>query len=299
MHKQTEQPDTDDALQVVSEEVGRISHLLAAGGVASHVGGDPAEDAGEPAEVLTIRSSSAGGSARELLEEAQLDIGRERRRGIPEVIFAENKTDAQVLALARAFVRRNGRALISRMRPEVFGRLGEEFAECDLVLREAARAAAIYQRGLLPQPTGGRIGLMSAGTSDIPVAEEARLVAEAMGCEVEVIYDVGVAGLHRLLGPLRSLLNKGVDVCVVAAGMDGALPSVVSGLVDVPVIGLPTSVGYGLGGKGVGALLAMLQTCAPGLTVVNIDNGVGAGATAALIANRVARARQAAASAGS
>ena len=133
--------------------------------------------------------------------------------------------------------------------------------------------------------------MISAGTSDIPVAEEAALMAEEMGCEVTCIYDVGVAGLHRLVAPLRELITRGTDAIIVAAGMDGALPSVVAGLVAVPVIGLPTSIGYGLGGKGVAALLAMLQTCAPGLTVVNIDNGVGAGITAAMIANRVAEAR--------
>src|SRR5947209_12251540 len=113
-----------------------------------------------------------------------------------------------------------------------------------------------------------------------------------MGCQVTCIYDVGVAGLHRLVEPLRDLLSGGVDAIVVAAGMDGALPSVVAGLVPVPVIGLPTSIGYGLGGKGIAALLSMLQTCAPGLSVVNIDNGGGAGTTAALIANRVAQARE-------
>ena len=133
--------------------------------------------------------------------------------------------------------------------------------------------------------------MICAGTSDIPVAEEAALMAEEMGCEVTCIYDVGVAGLHRLVAPLRELLTRGTDVIIVAAGMDGALPSVVAGLVAVPVIGLPTSIGYGMGGKGVAALLAMLQTCAPGLTVVNIDNGIGAGITAAMIANRVAQAR--------
>ena len=133
--------------------------------------------------------------------------------------------------------------------------------------------------------------MISAGTSDIPVAEEATLMAEEMGCEVTCIYDVGVAGLHRLVAPLRELITRGTDAIIVAAGMDGALPSVIAGLVAVPVIGLPTSIGYGLGGKGVAALLAMLQTCAPGLTVVNIDNGVGAGITAAMIANRVAEAR--------
>jgi hypothetical protein len=116
-------------------------------------------------------------------------------------------------------------------------------------------------------------------------------MAREMGAAVFEIWDVGVAGLHRLVAPLERLMLDGVDVIVVAAGMDGALPSVVAGLVDVPVIGLPTSVGYGYGGQGVGALMAMMQTCAPGLVVVNIDNGIGAGSTAALIANRVAAAR--------
>jgi NCAIR mutase (PurE)-related protein len=268
-----------EELHSSNDELGLVSQLLVQGGLAS-------------SEVMTLRSDSSSDAHSGPVDEAHLDVGRERRRGIPEVILAENKTDAQVLSIARAFVRRNGRALISRMRPALFERVRDEFAGCEMLLREAACAAAIYQPGSVPQPTGGRVGLISAGTSDIPVAEEARLVAEAMGCQVEVIYDVGVAGLHRLLGPLQSLLTDGVDVIIVAAGMDGALPSVVSGLVDVPVIGLPTSVGYGLGGKGIGALLSMLQTCAPGLTVVNIDNGVGAGATAALIANKVAQARQ-------
>jgi NCAIR mutase (PurE)-related protein len=279
MSKRAGHDEGGEKLHPLTDELGLVAQLVVQGEL-------------QTSEVMTLRSSPSSGSQTGPLDEAHLDVGRERRRGIPEVILAENKTDAQVLSIARAFVRRNGRALISRMRPALFERVRGEFAECEVLLREAACAAAIYQRGAAPQQTGGRIGVISAGTSDIPVAEEARLVAEAMGCRVEVIYDVGVAGLHRLLGPLQSLLKDGVDAIIVAAGMDGALPSVVSGLVDVPVIGLPTSVGYGLGGKGVGALLSMLQTCAPGLTVVNIDNGVGAGATAALIANKVAQARQ-------
>jgi NCAIR mutase (PurE)-related protein len=117
-----------------------------------------------------------------------------------------------------------------------------------------------------------------------------------MGCEVATLYDVGVAGLHRLLDPLRDLISSDVGALVVCAGMDGALPSVVTGLAPIPVIGVPTSVGYGVGGRGIAALLAMLQTCAPGLTVVNIDNGIGAGATAALIANRLAASMRAGAS---
>jgi len=146
-------------------------------------------------------------------------------------------------------------------------------------------------------PTGGGVvGIISAGTSDQPRCEEAAIICQEMGCTLHTVYDVGVAGLHRLFQPLEVLLNEAkVDVIIVAAGMDGALPSVVSGLVDVPVIGLPTSVGYGMGGEGLAALYSMLQTCAPGLAVVNIDNGIGAGAMAGLIANRCAEARRGAA----
>ena len=134
--------------------------------------------------------------------------------------------------------------------------------------------------------------MFAAGASDWPAADEARVVAEEMGCEVSLAVDVGVAGLHRLIRPLKVALDQDIDVIVVAAGMDGALPSVVAGLVSVPVIGLPTSTGYGHGGNGEAALMNMLQSCAPGLTVVNIDNGVGAGASAGLIANAAGRERR-------
>jgi len=223
--------------------------------------------------------------------EARLDFGREARKGIPEIVFGQGKSDDQIVAIMRAFVERNGRALGSRLRPATLERLAAEFVECHVDTRPAAHAAAIHAPDYRRPVTGGRIGVLTAGTSDIPVAEEARLVAEEMGCDVAALYDVGVAGLHRLLDPLRELLGTEVAALVVAAGMDGALPSVVAGLAPVPVIGVPTSVGYGAGGKGRAALLSMLQTCAPGLVVVNIDNGVGAGATAALIANRLAAAR--------
>jgi NCAIR mutase (PurE)-related protein len=168
--------------------------------------------------------------------------------------------------------------------------LAHEFVADALDLRREARAAAIHAAGYIRPRTGGRIGVITAGTSDVPVAEEARLVAEEMGCAVATLYDAGVAGLHRLLGPLGEMLEGGVGALVICAGMDGALPSVVAGLAPVPVIGVPTSIGYGAGGKGRAALLSMLQTCVPGLSVVNIDNGAGAGATAALIANRLAAA---------
>jgi NCAIR mutase (PurE)-related protein len=224
--------------------------------------------------------------------EIRLDSQREQRKGVPEVIFGETKDIGQVVTMARKTLANTGRAIISRVQPEAVESLREVFKTYHVRVRENARAVVIYEADYVHRSTGGHVGVISAGTSDIPVAEEAALIAEEMGCEVTCIYDVGVAGLHRLLEPLRDLLSKEVDAIIVAAGMDGALPSVVAGLVPVPVIGLPTSIGYGMGGKGIAALLSMLQTCAPGLSVVNIDNGVGAGITAAMIANGVARARK-------
>ena len=226
------------------------------------------------------------------LVETRPDSGRERRKGAPEVIFGETKDTGQIIAMARGLLAGSGRAIISRIPSASVTPIREAFRAYTVRMREAAHAMVIYDPGYVRKSTGGHIGVISAGTSDIPIAEEAALIAEEMGCRVTCIYDVGVAGLHRLLTPLSNLLSDGVDAIIVAAGMDGALPSVVSGLVSVPVIGLPTSIGYGFGGKGIAALLSMLQTCAPGLSVVNIDNGVGAGITAALIANRVAQARE-------
>ena len=223
--------------------------------------------------------------------ETRPDSGRERRKGAPEVIFGETKETAQIIAMAQGLLAGTGRAIISRIPSASIAPVRETFHAYTVRMREAAHAMVIYSPEYVRRSTGGHVGLISAGTSDIPMAEEAALISEEMGCRVTCIYDVGVAGLHRLMLPLSDLLTDGVDAIIVAAGMDGALPSVVAGLVPVPVIGLPTSIGYGLGGKGVAALLSMLQTCAPGLSVVNIDNGVGAGITAALIANRVAQAR--------
>ncbi|MEO8972709.1 MAG: nickel pincer cofactor biosynthesis protein LarB [Ktedonobacteraceae bacterium] len=223
--------------------------------------------------------------------ETRPDPERELRKGVPEVIFGESKEVAQVIAMAHRLLESTGRTIISRVRPEAIPAIQEAFQSSTVRLYAASRIVVLSRPDYVRKRTGGRVGIISAGTSDIPVAEEAAVMAEEMGCSVTCIYDVGVAGLHRLLHPLRDLLESGVDAIVVAAGMDGALPSVVAGLVPVPVIGLPTSVGYGIGGKGIAALLSMLQTCAPGLAVVNIDNGIGAGSTAALIANRVAQAR--------
>jgi NCAIR mutase (PurE)-related protein len=231
---------------------------------------------------------------RNLTGATQPDLDREARKGVPEVIMAERKTVAQSLAIAHRFLETSGRAILSRVPPDLEARLRIEFAEeADLEWLPAPRAAVLRLPGRQPPATGGRVGVISAGTSDLPWAEEAALLCREMGCQVHTAYDVGVAGIHRLWKPLHDLLDEHrVDVLIVAAGMDGALPSVVSGLVDVPVIGLPTSVGYGMGGRGEAALLSMLQTCAPGMAVVNIDNGIGAGALAGLIANRMAAARR-------
>ena len=220
-------------------------------------------------------------------EYARLDLERQGRSGRPEVVYAAGKTAEQLVAIVGRMVDARGMALASRVDGAQFAALAAAFtAPAFAVERRGAYPTVVVRRAdwVTPQ-TGGHIGILTAGTSDLPVADEARAMAEAMGCRVSIVADVGVAGLHRLFAPLRGLLDEGVAVLIVAAGMDGALPSVVAGLATVPTIGLPTSVGYGAGGGGMAALLSMLQTCAPGLTVVNIDNGIGAGATAAMIAN--------------
>ena len=223
-------------------------------------------------------------------EFARLDLGRHLRKGVPEVVYAPRKTDAALVAIVSCFLADRGLALVSRLAPErcaALEALAEGAVEGPRVSYQPDsgifEAVMPWYRG--PEPSG-YVGILTAGTSDIPVAEEAALVARHMGCHVETAYDVGVAGVHRLLEPLAAMVGGGADVLVVAAGMEGALPSVVAGLVDVPVIGLPTSTGYGLGGDGTAAILSILQSCSPGLLAVNIDNGVGAGAAAGLIARR-------------
>jgi NCAIR mutase (PurE)-related protein len=226
-----------------------------------------------------------------------VDPLRQLRKGVPEVVYAGGKSPQLTLASVCKLLERSptGRVLVSRAPAETVLLLRTELEPRSIVVAASASGSTLLVSrpdAVPPIQTGGVVGVLTAGTSDAPVADEAAFVCREMGCRVIRADDVGVAGLHRLEAPLRSLRNEGADVAIVVAGMDGALPSVVAGLLDVPVIGLPTSIGYGLGGQGVAALLSMLQTCAPGLTVVNIDNGVGAGATAALIANRVAAARK-------
>ncbi len=228
-------------------------------------------------------------------EFARLDLGRAARKGVPEVVYAPGKTDEALREIVRRFLAEIGLALVSRLEPERAAILSDALStdldpEAELlydpVTRVLEASTAVYRRPV----DNGVVGILTAGTSDVGVAEEAALVAAHMGCRVLKAYDVGVAGVHRLFEPLSEMIKERASVLVVVAGMEGALPSLVSGLVDVPVIGVPKSGGYGLGGDGSAALYSMLQSCSPGLVTVNVDNGIGAGATAGLIARRVARA---------
>lgn len=251
-------------------------------------GGGPFDDL--RAALRESHQNAAGGSGDD--GPFRLDPGRERRTGIPEVVHAERKRPDDVVEALRGLAAATGRAMASRCPAETMTLIRDRLgAKYEVEVYDRPRVVVVAAAGTMIVPSGGRVGVIAAGTSDLPIAAEAALMAREMGATVDEVSDVGVAGLHRLVAPLERLLAAGVDVLVVAAGMDGALPSVVAGLVAVPVIGLPTSIGYGFGANGVGALTAMLQSCAPGLSVVNVDNGIGAGATAALIANRVAAAR--------
>lgn len=224
---------------------------------------------------------------------AKIDANRACRKGIPEILLAEGKSTADLVEIAIRMLSESGRAIISRCNEEQTQALCKAVPEgAVLQVNEKARMVVIKKKTFALRNNGGKIGLLTAGTSDIPVAEEAKVVAEEMGCEVIASYDVGVAGIHRILQPVKDLLAKDVDVVVVVAGREGALPSVIAGMVDVPVIAVPTSNSYGFGEKGVGTLMAMLQSCSLGLAVVNIDSGVAAGAMATLIASRVAKFRK-------
>ncbi|GKS56914.1 1-(5-phosphoribosyl)-5-amino-4-imidazole-carboxylate carboxylase [Nitrospira sp.] len=211
--------------------------------------------------------------AAELLGFATVDHHRAIRQGFPEVIFCEGKTTAQVVAIARGLVRHNGAVLATRVEPKTARALLRQHRRARY--HETARVVA------LEAPVPRRLGhvlIITAGTADVPIAEEARVTAETMGSRVETLYDVGVAGLHRLLSQHDRL--EAPRAIIVAAGMDGVLPSVVGGLVSKPVIAVPTSRGYGASFGGLAALLTMLNSCAAGVGVMNIDNGFGAGCLA-------------------
>ena len=213
----------------------------------------------------------------EIGEYAKVDFHRGIRQGVPEVIYGAGKTKEHILGIAQAMVK-NGQqtVLITRLTPEA-----ADFVRAELPLKydELSKTGVL---GELPKPTGkGRVVVATGGTSDIPVAEETAVTAEVLGNEVVRLYDVGVSGIHRLLSHMDIIMSARVIVAV--AGMEGALPSVIGGLADCPVIAVPTSVGYGASLGGIAALLSMLNSCASGVSVVNIDNGFGAGYMASMI----------------
>jgi NCAIR mutase (PurE)-related protein len=219
---------------------------------------------------------------------AKIDTSRKLRRGIPEVIFAEKKELDDLKKIILATTAKADSVLVSRINKAHYEKILSFSRKNKLKLRTGKNTATLLFFKKL-NSTGGKVGILTAGTSDVGVAEEARLVCEAMGCECICSYDIGIAGIHRVFPVIKRLIQEEVDVIIVVAGMEGALASVVSSLVDIPVIGVPSSVGYGYGEKGIAALASMLQSCTLGLTVVNIDNGIGAGAFAANVANRSVR----------
>ena len=219
---------------------------------------------------------------------AKIDTSRKLRRGIPEVIFAEKKELEDLKKIILATTIKSDSVLVSRINKDDYKKILSFSKKNKLKIHTGKNTTTLLFSKKL-HSTGGKVGILTAGTSDVGIAEEARLVCEAMGCKCICSYDIGIAGIHRVFPVIKKLISEEVDAIIVVAGMEGALASVVSSLVDIPVVGVPSSVGYGYGEKGIAALASMLQSCTLGLTVVNIDNGIGAGAFAANVANRSIR----------
>ncbi|WP_053361739.1 nickel pincer cofactor biosynthesis protein LarB [Bacillus sp. FJAT-27251] len=209
----------------------------------------------------------------------KIDHHRKKRVGFAEIVFGEGKTSGQILAIVQSLRQRNESVLVTRISQEKAQFIREQYPE--MQYHEAARILAWRNEESNAAVNKGYIAVVCAGTSDLPVAEEAAVTAETLGCNVKRVYDVGVAGLHRLLDNIETI--QGATATVVVAGMEGALPSVVGGLIGNPIIAVPTSVGYGANFNGLSALLTMLNSCASGISVVNIDNGFGAAYNAVLI----------------
>jgi NCAIR mutase (PurE)-related protein len=217
---------------------------------------------------------------------AKIDINRRKRRGVPEVVFAETKELNEIKKITKKTLEKTNSIIISRIKKEDYPKIITYAKKLKVKIRTGKNSSSLL---LFKKPIklqGGKVGIITAGTSDIGVAEESRLMCEAMNCKCITSYDVGVAGIQRIFPVLKEMINEEVDCIIVAAGMEGALATLVSTLVDIPIIGVPTSIGYGYGEKGIAALASMLQSCSLGLSVVNIDNGIAAGGIAANIANR-------------
>jgi len=211
------------------------------------------------------------------LEFAKIDHHRELRRGFPEIVFGLGKTEDQIVRIADEILEKGSNLLITKAEPPVYAEIKKKNPKTQY----NSLGKTIFLKQQAPSPGKGKIVILTAGTSDIPVAEEAFVTSDVLGNEVEKIYDVGVAGIHRLFGEYERLSSA--RVIIVIAGMEGALPSVVAGMTDIPIVAVPTSVGYGASLNGLAALLAMLNSCPGGVAVVNIDNGFGAAYLASLI----------------
>ncbi|WP_457557877.1 nickel pincer cofactor biosynthesis protein LarB [Candidatus Harpocratesius sp.] len=221
---------------------------------------------------------------------AQLDLQRHHRTGVPEVIFSETKDNQTLIKITKRILEKNHFALLSRVTSSQFKILESNFSDRDEINyfpHPEGRIAMVVESSYSIPKNKGLVGIITAGSSDRQVAEEARLILHYMGYSCYKSYDIGIAGMHRIFPPLIEMISQNVNVIICVAGMEGTLPGVVASLVDVPVIGVPTSTGYGLGEKGIGALTTMLQSCSPGLAVVNIDNGFGAAVYASLIINQI------------
>jgi len=213
------------------------------------------------------------------------DLGRERRCGIPEVVFGESKSIEDLTEIVEHFLLQSPRVIITRIDEGRADKILDNYeGNFKINYNKKGRTLVIKKRDFSVE-RAGKIGIVTAGTSDVPVAEEAKTIAEELGCEVISDYDVGIAGIHRVFPAIEKMNKEGVSAIIAIAGMEGALPSVIAGLVDVPVIGVPTSVGYGVGKGGTAALNTMLNSCAP-VAVVNIDNGYGAAVLAYQIAKK-------------
>ncbi len=209
---------------------------------------------------------------------AQLDIDREQRTGFPEVVFGEGKTAEQIITIFQSLIKHTERVIATRVDPEKANKIVSQLNQ--VTYHPLARSLTWFNKPIL-RVYDGYIAIVCAGSSDVPVAEEAALIAECMGSHVERVYDVGVAGIHRLFKKLPII--RGANAIIIVAGMEGALASVIGGLVSKPIVAVPTSIGYGASFQGVAPLLTMLNSCSPGISVVNIDNGFGAGYYAGLI----------------
>lgn len=213
----------------------------------------------------------------ELGDHVKFDNKREERTGVPEAVYSEGKTDEDLLSIINN-IKDTSKLIITRLSKYRYARLENQINND--VLKNAKyypQASILTINKTEIKPRKGKVGIITAGTADIQTAEEARITIQQEGFKTITTYDVGVAGIHRLLDKITYILKQHVDIIIVVAGMEGALPSVVAGLVDVPIVAVPTSTGYGVGEKGFTALFSMLQSCAPGISVMNIDNGYGAG----------------------